>query len=110
MLTVNEKTAITMCCLSLLTIGISLPLYYGKIKQNSFYGFRLPKAFESDENWYLINAYGAKVLIQWSFAIMFMGFVSLVIDSNWVILCAQISFASVLIPIYLSFRFAKRID
>jgi uncharacterized membrane protein len=39
---------------------------FNKIPPNHLYGFRLKKAFESEQNWYAINQYGAKVLIVWS--------------------------------------------
>ena len=32
---------------------------------NPWYGVRIPKAFESEENWYKINAYGGKRMIVW---------------------------------------------
>jgi hypothetical protein len=50
--TVNAKTAITLICLGFILIGVSIPLLLGKIKMNYFYGFRIRKAFESEENWY----------------------------------------------------------
>ena len=50
----------------ILIIAVSIPLVFNKIPPNHFYGFRLKKAFESKQNWYAINHYGAKVLIVWS--------------------------------------------
>ena len=49
--------------IGLLVIGISIPLVLRKIPMNHWYGVRLPKAFQSDENWYAINAYGGKWMI-----------------------------------------------
>jgi len=40
---------------------------------NRFYGFRISKAFTSDENWYAINKYGAEVLIVWSMVMIAAG-------------------------------------
>ncbi len=54
-------------------IGFSLPLLRKKIKMNCWYGIRIPKAFESAENWYNINAYGAKQLIAWSWLMVLAG-------------------------------------
>ncbi|MDI6796814.1 MAG: SdpI family protein [Desulfatibacillaceae bacterium] len=50
----------------ILLIAVSIPLVFNKIPPNHFYGFRLKKAFESEQNWYAINHYGAKVMIVWS--------------------------------------------
>jgi hypothetical protein len=71
--TVNAKTAITLICLGFILLGVSIPLYLGKVKMNYFYGFRIRKAFESEENWYEINSYGAKALMRWSLVIMVIG-------------------------------------
>ena len=50
--TVNAKTAVTLVCLGFILIAVSIPLCLGKIKMNRFCGFRIQKAFESEENWY----------------------------------------------------------
>lgn len=47
----------------ILFIALSIPLLKGKIPKNQLYGFRIQKAFASDDNWYAINKYGAKQLI-----------------------------------------------
>ena len=40
---------------------------------NDWYGFRISKAFQSDQNWFDINEYGARKLIIWSIPIIFIG-------------------------------------
>ena len=60
-----------------------MPLVMNKIKMNSFYGVRIPKAFESDENWYKINAYGGKELIIWSIPILLSGIICLFIPNEY---------------------------
>ncbi len=42
----------------LLLIGISIPMWLEKVPMNGWYGFRIAKSFESDENWYRINKFG----------------------------------------------------
>jgi hypothetical protein len=51
---------------AILITAISIPLVKRKIKMNPWYGVRIPKSFESEENWYKINAYGGKRLILWA--------------------------------------------
>jgi hypothetical protein len=46
-----------------LVVVLSIPLILGMVPRNPFYGIRIPKAFESDESWYDINAYGGKLLL-----------------------------------------------
>ena len=60
-------------------IAISIPLVKRRVKMNHLYGFRIPKAFKSDENWYDINEYGAKQMIIWSIPIILAGIICLVI-------------------------------
>ena len=59
--------------ISLLCIGISIPLLCGKIKRNHWYGVRIPKAFVSEDNWNKINQYGAKAMIYWSIPVLVLG-------------------------------------
>lgn len=60
---------IIYCCtyaiIGILIIGLSIPLVKDKIKKNYWYGFRIPKAYTSDENWYAINRYGGQRFIRW---------------------------------------------
>ena len=63
----------TLTAVSILFISLSIPLVKRKIKMNHLYGVRIPKAFESEENWYKINAYGGKRLIAWSSLLLLIG-------------------------------------
>jgi len=104
---VNLMAAIILLCLGLITIAVSIPLYLGKIKMNYFYGFRIPKAFESEENWYAINHYGAKALIRWSLVIMAIGIGCLYIEPQHVLAAAKIAFISLLVPIVQTCWYAR---
>lgn len=105
---VNEKTAITLVCLGIIVILVCVPLFRCKVKMNSFYGIRIRKAFESEENWYMINRYGAKVLMWWAVFIMIIGIVCLYIEPQSVLTTAKIAFISILVPIVQILYFAKR--
>jgi hypothetical protein len=41
----------------------SIPLWLGKIPPNRLYGIRIPRAFESTELWYKVNALGGGIMI-----------------------------------------------
>jgi hypothetical protein len=107
--TVNAKTAVTLIGLGLILIAVSVPLLLGKVKMNSVYGFRMRKAFESEENWYAINSYGAKALIRWSFVIMAAGIACLSIEPQHVLTVAKASFVSLLVPVLQTFSYARRL-
>ncbi len=51
---------------AVLITAICIPLVKRKIRMNPWYGVRIPKSFESEENWYNINAYGGKRMILWA--------------------------------------------
>jgi len=74
---------------ALLLIVLSVPLAKRKIKMNYFYGVRIRKAFESEENWFTINEYGGKQLIIWSTPMFLVGLLCFLVpmeDPNNVVL------------------------
>jgi hypothetical protein len=52
---------------------LSIPLVMKKVPMNSIYGFRISKAFDSEANWYEVNRYGGRQLIQWSILLIIIG-------------------------------------
>lgn len=106
---VNVKTAITLVCVGIIVLVVCFPLYLGKIKMNSAYGFRIRKAFESEENWYIINKYGAKVLMCWGVLVMIVGIACLYIEPQSVLTLAKATFISILAPLGLTIYFARRL-
>jgi hypothetical protein len=74
----NLTFAVVNIVCGIIFILISLPLAARKIPMNPIYGFRITKAFDSDENWYAINHYGAKQLIFWSALLIVIGLLYLV--------------------------------
>ena len=68
--------------IGLIMIVLSIPLKKGLIKMNVFYGVRIPKSFDSEENWYKINKYGANRLILWAFPIIVIGLIAFFIPFN----------------------------
>jgi hypothetical protein len=67
---------------ALLIILLSIPLINRKVKMNYLYGVRIKKSFETDENWYMINAYGGKQLAIWSIPMIIAGFGCFLIPFN----------------------------
>lgn len=67
---------------ALLLIAVCIPLIKRKIKMNYLYGVRIKKSFESEENWYNINAYGGKQLVIWSIPMIIAGLVCFLVPIN----------------------------
>ena len=57
-------------------IAFAVPLVRRKVKMNQWYGVRIKEAFESNDNWYAINAYGGKRLILWGWVLAALGVLS----------------------------------
>ena len=69
----NIIFGITNIASGILFILISIPLVMKKIPMNRLYGFRIQKAFSSDDNWYNINQYGGRQMILWSMPLIVIG-------------------------------------
>ncbi len=93
-------------------IILSIPLVKSKVPMNKIYGVRIKKAFESEENWYKINAYGGKQLILWSIPLVLLGIATffLPLKENCpmitVVACAPLI---VLVPVVMSCVYAKKL-
>jgi len=109
MWTINEKTFTSLTVLGVVIILISIPLYLGKVKMNCVYGFRIRKAFESEQNWYQINRYGARALMIWAMGLISIGIICLFVQPQYVLNTARVSFISIVIPIILTIAFGRRI-
>ena len=69
----NLVFGLTYIFCGIVFILVSLPLIAKKIRMNQFYGFRIAKAFKSEENWYKVNHYGGRQMMQWSILLIVIG-------------------------------------
>lgn len=109
MLSVNVKTAVTLAVLGSAIFALLIPLYRGKVKRNPVYGVRIRKAFESEENWYKINRYGAIALMYWAALLIVMGIVCLFIPPGFVLTTAKISILLIIVPLIQIMRYGKKL-
>ncbi|PQP34683.1 hypothetical protein C6A37_06480 [Desulfobacteraceae bacterium SEEP-SAG9] len=96
----------------LLFTAISIPLLNGSIKMNRYYGIRFKKSYESEENWYKINKFGAKRLIIWSIPLLLIGSVTFFLrvnDHSVLKLIIALAPLIVIIPAIESYVYAKRL-
>lgn len=53
-----------------LLVGISaLPLAFGRVGPNRYYGIRMPAAFTSRQNWYALNRFGGARLMRFGIVV-----------------------------------------
>lgn len=57
----------------IMVLTVSWPLIKRRIRMNAFYGFRIDAAFESEQRWYDINAYGGRMFFRWGLVIIITG-------------------------------------
>jgi uncharacterized membrane protein len=79
---VNLVLSLAYIFCGILVTVVCMPLVKGKVKMNLFYGVRIKKSFESEENWYRINKFGAEKLIAWAVLLIVIGIVSLFFPFN----------------------------
>jgi hypothetical protein len=108
-MTIQEKTAVTLAAVGLLVTLVSLPLYFRKVGRNPLYGFRIAKAFESEENWYRINQHGARGLILWGLLMVAWGASCLLMPAGDVDTAAKIGFVSIAVPIVWTLLYARNL-
>lgn len=56
------------------TALISIPLVLRMIPMNRIYGIRTPKAFDSEYNWYALNAFGGRLLLYFGGFVLAFGY------------------------------------
>jgi hypothetical protein len=79
---------------------------------NCWYGMRFRKSFESNENWYKINGYGARRMIQWSIVIIVIGLLTFVAPLETrknLRLAIRSAPLIVIIPVIETWLFAKKL-
>jgi hypothetical protein len=79
---------------------------------NRLWGVRIPAAFESNQRWYDINAYGGRLLALWSLLIIATGLVGLFLPADvigpYAWSAMAISLLSVLAPCLQTFVWTHR--
>ena len=78
----NIIFGITNIACGIVLVLISIPLVKKKVPMNRLYGFRISKAFASQDNWYKINRYGGRQLIQWSVLLLIIGIMYFIFPVN----------------------------
>ena len=104
--------AITLICSGLLTTLICLPMIFGKVPPNAFYGIRTSHTFESSEAWMDLNEVGGMLFALLGFPLMLGGTIGLFLDETHVALIgiatAVGSLLSLGFAVYMFLRYSAR--
>jgi hypothetical protein len=108
----NVILGITFIFCGSLIILPCIPLLREKVKMNKFYGVRFRKSFESEENWYKINRYGAKQFVNWPWLLIFIDIITFFLpldgNSSLTIILAFCPALIVIPPAILSYLYDKK--
>lgn len=104
--------AVILFLAGLLIFGICQPLIRRKVPMNGLYGIRIPAAFESEERWYEINAYGGRQMAAWSWLITGAGAAGFLVPAAFQMVYAwaiiPVTLLAVLVPVVRICRWAGR--
>lgn len=104
--------ALTLLLSGILIFLLSLPLINRQVPMNAGYGIRIPAAFESEQRWYDINAYGGRRLAGWSWLIVGTGaagfFLSPEHKDAYVLASVTVTLLAVLIPVLQVYRWSRK--
>jgi phosphatidylglycerophosphate synthase len=94
--------ALTHIFSGIVTVAVSWPLIKRKVRMNSFYGFRIKAAFESEQNWYDINAYGGRLLFGLGILIIITGLLGILLPLKLWLTYALISLVVIIVGLVIS--------
>ena len=103
--------AITILLSGVLIFLLSLPMIYRKVPMNHIYGVRIAPAFESDQRWCVINAYGGRLMTIGALPIVGTGVTGLFLPADWLLpygwAATVVTLVSVLVPTVLVLRWSR---
>lgn len=96
--------------IGLFFIALAVPLMRRRMPRDGAFGFRIRKAYQSDDNWYAINEYGGRRLLIWAFPVVICGFIALLAPISHTAL-GWFSYAPLIIlaPIVETFYYARQL-
>lgn len=113
----NSKNLVLFAMLfaALALAAISIPMILEQIEPNKAYGFRIEKAFESEEAWYAINKYAGWAMV-WSAGFMILA--NLILwyfrrkfnDLVYSLIASGILLLGVLVATFITYNFANQIN
>ena len=67
----------------LLLLVMGIPLMLRKVPMNQTFGIRIRAAFESEQRWYDVNAYGGRQFFIWSWLLIIGGVIGFFVQPGW---------------------------
>ncbi|MGJ8638789.1 MAG: SdpI family protein [Opitutaceae bacterium] len=106
--------SITYLLSGLLITLATLPLIYGKIPMNAFYGLRVRQSFESNASWRHLNEIGGMLFSMLGFPLILSGILGFFLPENLLvahsIVTVIVTFLALGFSIYAFMRYAIRYE
>jgi hypothetical protein len=112
-------TILLFAGLSILLIGLSIPLMQGRVKPNAWYGLRISYTHDNPDIWYPANSYAGKLLLYYG---LFLLAVSLALPflldldltepapDIYAIIISIVLLVGILLVLALSYRYARKLS
>lgn len=107
---INIVLGLSNIFVSLLVIGISIPLVMEKIPMNEIYGIRFGKSFEANETWYKVDKFGGRQLIIWAIPLFLLGVLSFFIPiegNTFLIILIACAPLIIVVPAFKSYMYLR---
>lgn len=111
-------TVLFFAGLSVLLIGLSVPLIRGRVKPNAWYGLRVSYTLDNPDIWYPANHYAGKLLLVYALVLLLVTLALpflLDIDLSgpapdvYVISVSMVAMVGILLVLVLSWRYAREL-
>ena len=104
--------AIVFLVSGLMITGICMPMVYGKLPMNLWYGMRTKTTLQSEESWAHLNEIGGMLFSLLGFPLMVGGLIGMFLtDEHITLICIAtgvVSLASIVFAAYLFVRYSDR--
>ena len=96
-----------------LMIALAIPLMPGRVKPNSWYGFRTTRTLQDPDIWYPVNAYAGKWLLAYGLVVALVGvllfFAPGLSEDDYAMLMSLILLVGILLVMLFGWRYSRKL-
>jgi uncharacterized membrane protein len=78
---------------------VGIPLALGKVRPNSYYGFRVAKTMQNETMWYRVNTYTGKAFMFSGVVMMLLAFVVLAVNRSAALNRSELGWAAIAVEV-----------
>jgi hypothetical protein len=92
-------------------ILFAVPFLRGEVRMNRFYGYRIAKAYESEEKWKKINKHFARGMLRCAIVLILIAFIGLLVplDADMPIIASLLAMAPLIliVPVIQTYQYSR---